>query len=378
MGGPAIGQLVYSDCVRLSMVLRPVDDGRMNGAPGEGDDANHEYDGRDAVLPGEGYVFHTYGDERFLRSVVASVKSLRRYDRRRPVALYAPTEHLQTLRRMGLEAEFAVTRGLPDEHRSITGFKLHLERFQPFERNLYLDADMIWCRNPDPLWLQLSAYTFTATGMERADPFFGGPKGWSVLVDIFLDRRRKTMRRFGLKHLPRVQAGMIYTQDPALVSDVCARAREFLARRGETHFRSRLDEGRTEESCEWSLAMAMSSLQLPVYPWFQNYNSPQLDYITGLTRHDRDFTEVECRYYCDELVYSVRGVRTLAIRDRLFRIMSRLPGRGDHMDVTPFVLHFGWNHEKAVFVDFAERVWAQVADAAKAREREVADVESPL
>ncbi|MDZ7682577.1 MAG: hypothetical protein U5J63_12920 [Fodinibius sp.] len=37
--------------------------------------------------------------------------------------------------------------------------------------------------------------------------------------------------------------------------------------------------GRSEESCEWSMAMAMSKLDLPVYPWLQGHTSPQLDYI---------------------------------------------------------------------------------------------------
>lgn len=118
--------------------------------------------------------------------------------------------------------------------------------------------------------------------------------------------------------------------------------------------------------------MAMSSLQLPVYPWFQSYNSPQLDYISGMTWHDPEFTEVRCRYYCDAFVYSMRGVQQQRIRDGLLRMITRLPGRGDHMDVTPFALHFGWNHEKAVFSEFAERAWDQMSGLPRTQDREVA------
>ena len=38
-------------------------------------------------------------------------------------------------------------------------------------------------------------------------------------------------------------------------------------------------------------------------------------------------------------------------------LFSRLPGKGDHLYVTPFVLHFGWLHYKQPFYDFAERTW---------------------
>ncbi len=311
-------------------------------------------------MPEEGYVLHTYGPEQYVRHAVTSVVTLRRYDPDRPVALFCPQSHHALLARYGLDTLFQHIEVLPEAHRSIVGFKLHLHEFMPFERSLFLDSDIIWCRDPDPLWTQLSAFPFTGTGLERADFFFGGPKGVSVLLDVLLDRRRRTMRRFGLTHLPRVQAGMIYSQDRALTQAVCETAADFLARREETHFRSRLNEGRSEESCEWSLAMAMSSLGLPVFPWFQGQNSPQLDFIEGLTHYDDDFEHVVCRYYCDRFIYSLRGLAHENLRDGLIRLFSWLPGRGDYIDVTPFALHFGWLHHKAPFYDFSARAWARL------------------
>lgn len=308
----------------------------------------------------EGYVLHTYGSEKYVRHAVASVLTLRRHDAERPVALFCPPAHREVLERYGLDTLFQVVADLPEAHQSIVGFKHHLHRFMPFERCLFVDADMVWCRNPDPLWQQLAAYTFTATGLERADFYFGGPKGATVLFDALFDRRRRTMRRFGLTHLPRVQAGMIYCNDPALALEVCETAARFLDRRAETHFRSRLTEGRTEESCEWSLALALSYLRLPVLPWFQSYNSPQLDFIEGLTEFDPDFQHVACRYYCDPFVYSIRGLRRPWLRDAAIRFFSSFPGRGDYMDVTPFALHFGWLHHKQPFHEFSARTWARV------------------
>ncbi len=308
----------------------------------------------------EGYVLHAYGPARYVEHAVASVVTLRRHDPHRPVALYCSEEQRDYLGENGLDTLFERVEILPEEHRSIVGFKHALYRFKPYARALFVDADMVWCRNPDPLWKQLSAFPFTATGLERADFFFGGPKGASVAFDYLLDRRRRTMRAFGLTHLPRVQAGVIYAQDDEVTRLVCETASSFLHRRAETHFRSRLNEGRSEESCEWSLAMAMSRLRLPVFTWFQGYNSPQVDFIEGLTQYDADFEHVLCRYYCDRFVYSLRGLKNRRLRDFLIRVVSNLPGRGDYMDVTPYVMHFGWLRHKGPFFDFAERTWARL------------------
>lgn len=312
------------------------------------------------TAPTEGYVLHTYGPEKYLRHAVASVTTIRRHDPVRPVALYCPDEHREALERYGLGELFQHIEFLPEEHRSIVGFKHHIHRFMPFDRSLHVDSDMIWCKNPDALWTALSTRPFTATGLERADAYFGGPKGLGIVVDVVRDRRRKTMRRFGLTHLPRVQAGVIYAQDHETTQAVCERAAYFLSVRSDTHFRSRLSEGRGEETCEWSLAMAMSSLRLPTFSWLQGYDSPQLDFIEGLTTYDAEFEHVTCRYYCDRFVYSLRGLPNHRLRDRLIALFSSLPGRGDYMDVTPFILHFGWLRHKQPFYDFSARVWERL------------------
>ena len=311
----------------------------------------------------EGYVYHTYGRDRYVRDAVASVLTLRRYDRERPVALYCPPEHAETLKEHNLDSMFQYIADLPEAHQSIIGFKHHLHKFSPFDRCLFVDSDMIWCRPLDPLWTQLSAFPFTATGLERSDFFFGGPKGAGVAVDYILDRRRRTMRRFGLTYLPRIQAGMIYSQDQEIAREVCELASYFLDRRAETHFRSRLNEGRTEETCEWSLAMAMSSLKLHVFPWFQGHNSPQLDFIEGLTEYDPLFEKVVCKYYSNRFVYMLRGLTNPALKKHLINFFSALPGKGDAMDVTPYVLHFGWLHHKQPFRVFSAQTWEKLTQS---------------
>ncbi len=312
----------------------------------------------------EGYVLHTYGKEAYLRHAVASLVTLRRYDSSRPVALYCTTSQVELLRGTGLDHRFDLVEQLPDSSRSIRGFKHCLHKFKPWDRSLYIDSDIIWCRDPDPLWVQLSVYPFTATGLERADFYFGGPKNAEVILEFLRDRRHRTLSRFGLTHLPRVQAGMIYASDPEVTQSVCELATEFHSRVSETHFRTRLREGRTEESCEWSLAMAMSRMGLPVYNWYQGANSPQLDYIPGMTEHTEDFQEVFCEYYTDRLVYEIRGIKNPGVRQFWIRLISGILRRRDRLKVTPFALHFSWLHAKQPFHDFADRVWAELTDKA--------------
>lgn len=328
-------------------------------------DAAFRYVTRPANMttPTEGYVWTTYGPEKYLRQAVASVGTLRRYDRQRPTALYCPKIHHEILSENGVSHLFDEIALLTEKHRSIVGVKHHLHAFMPFDRTIWLDADMVWCRNPDPLWQRLATFPFTITGLERADAWFGGPKGLGIIPEYFLDRRRRTLNTFDLDHLPRVQSGLMFGRDRTVVQEVCETASDYLERQEETHFRSRLQEkGRNLESCEWSLAMAMSALELQVYPWFFGYESPQLDFIEELTEYDDDFHEVRCRYYCDRFLYSLRGLPSKALQRWLIRLARQLPGRGDYMEVTPYLLHFGWIHEKEPFETFARRTWRRIVN----------------
>lgn len=308
----------------------------------------------------EGYVFHSYGPERYLHHVVAALETLRRHDDR-PAALYAPEEHLDLLESTGLVERFAVLEVLPEAHQSIVGFKHHLHRFAPFERSLLVDADMVWCRDPDPLWQQLRAYSVTATGLDNADVFFGAPKGLGVVKDVVLRRRARTLRRFGLTHLPRVQSGMVYVADRALAQTVSERAQTYLAHQDQTHFQSRLNEsGRTLESCEWSLAMAFAALRLPLVPWHQGYQSPQLDYLAPSVTHDPDFEHVVVEYPADRTLRELYQLPDGLPRRALTGLVRRIPPKGDVLHVTPFALHFGWLRWKQPFEDYAARTWARL------------------
>lgn len=306
----------------------------------------------------EGYIYPVYGDIKYLKHAIASVVSLRRHDTKRPVAIVCENRHREVLEKLNLVDLFDVIIPISPAHCSIVGFKHNFYEYLLFERSLFLDCDMIWCKNPDPLWISFSAYNFTITGSITADSFFGGPKNLGVIRDTLLRRRRRTLKRFGLTYLNRVQSGMIFSQDYEISSKVCRLASEMLNRKDETHFQSRtMEQGRTEESCEWSLAMAMSKLNLPVYPWLMAQESPQLDFIKDLTKYDQDFEYVSCKYYCNPFVYSFRGLPSVLLRKILINFFSLLPGKADYLAVTPYVLHFGWLHQKQPFFEFTERVW---------------------
>lgn len=309
----------------------------------------------------EGYVYNSYGSGLYLKHVVSSVLTLRRYDRERPVAIYCCREHKELIEKFKLTPLFSQIHILPKENRSIPGFKHNLERFMPFNRNLFLDSDIVWCRDPDPLWTKLSTFEYTITGTQIADIFFGGHKGVAVLSDVLFQRRKKTLQKFGLSYLSRVQAGMIYASDKQLTKRVSDAAKEYFGQKEQTHFVSRKTEkGREDESCEWSLAMAMSALNLQVFNWLNGFESPQLDYISDYTSHDKDFKKVSCLYYSNRFVYDLKGIRKPLIRKVLVKLLSLLPGKGDHFYVTPYCLHFGWLKEKKVLNRFSEKSWNKV------------------
>lgn len=309
-------------------------------------------------IPGEGYVYVVYGNEKYLRHAVASVITLRRHDTSRAVALVCEPHHKDILEKSGLVHLFDEYVYLHSDHRSIVGFKHNVHKYMIYERNLYLDSDIVWCKNPDALWASLAPHPFTITGTLVSDPFFGAPKGFAVINDVLFNHRKRTLDRFGLTYLSRVQSGMMYARDPELTRQVCETASHMLGRKAETHFRSRtLEEGRSEESCEWSLAMAMSKLDVPVYPWLQGVHSPQLDFIEDLTDFDPEFEFVSCKYYSNHFVYSLRGLKSPRLRNLFVKLLSLFPGNGDYMQVTPYCLHFGWFHQKQPFNRFSDLVW---------------------
>lgn len=306
----------------------------------------------------EGYVYNSYGKLEYLKHVIASVYSLRRYDQKRRIALYCDQQHESFLREYGLSGWFDVIEPLAKPHRSIIGFKHNIEKYMPFSSNLFLDSDIIWCKNPDDLWKSLSTYSFAITGIHKSDIFFGTHKDIRVLGDLLLNRRQRTLKRFGLTYLSRVQSGMIYAGNYATTKSVCQLADLYMKSKDRTHFRERiLPDGTTEESDEWGFAMAMSRMNLPILPWYQGERSPQLDFISSHVEYDPNFRRVRYLYYNSQLMNDLRGIQSLKIRNSLRNLIRTFPGMGDHSWVTPYSLHFSWKHEKKPFLDFAERVW---------------------
>lgn len=312
-------------------------------------------------LADEGYVYSTYGDLKYLKHAIASVQTLRRYDRDRPVALYCSNEHKEILLDLKIQNLFTHILHLPEVYRSITGFKHNVYRFLVFKKNLFLDSDILWCKNPDNLWKQFSAYKFTITGNQTSDLFFGAPKGFRVLKDIIFRRRKRTIRRFDITYLSRVQSGLIFADDYDLTKQVCELAKEMLNRREETHFRSRKEEkGRSEESCEWSYAMAMAKLDVQVIPWLNGFESPQLDFIESFTEYDEEFHNVKCLLFGNQFIYDFKGLKKRWLQKLLIRMLTSIPGKGDYMYVTPYCLHFGWYHQKDPLNDFSEKCWQKL------------------
>lgn len=306
----------------------------------------------------EGYIYSSFGADKYLKDAVVSALTIRRYDEKRPIALFCSKEHFDKKDIWNLYSVFDVIEILDPKHQSIVGFKHNLHHYMPFDRNMYLDSDMIWCRNPKNLWHQFLPFGYTVTGQESADIFYGAPKGVRISRDVLLRRRQRTLKRFNLTHLYRVQTGMMYAANRELTENVNRRAQYYLNQKDKTHFISRKNErDRNLESCEWSLGMAMSEMKLYVVPWFNGYESPQLDFIEGQVRYNDDFTEVSCLYYCNPFMHSLRGLNSQMLRNIIIKAFSILPRSQDKMWITPYVLHFGWSHQKEHFKKFRENQW---------------------
>jgi len=307
----------------------------------------------------EGYVYSSYGKEKYLKSAFVSASTIRRYDKDRPIALMCSREHANLIEAWGFTDFFDRVEILDEKHQSIVGFKHNLHRYMPYDHNMYLDSDMIWCRHPDNLWQAFRPFGYTITGQDSADVFYGAPKNAKIFLDLLLRRRQRTLNKFDLHHLYRVQTGIMYAADHDLTKKVDELASRYLNQKDQTHFVSRTTEaGRSLESCEWSLGMAMTKLKLYVYPWFNGYESPQLDYIHGMVEHDAEYQDVTVQHYSNPFIQQLRGLKSKMLRNTLLSIFSLLPRSMDHMWVTPYVLHFGWKHQKKYFFDFADRHWA--------------------
>jgi D-ribose pyranose/furanose isomerase RbsD len=309
----------------------------------------------------EGYIYNSYGKIDFLKYVFASVVTIRRYDKTRKIALYCSKDQKTFIEENGLTHWFDVLNILDDPYQSITGFKHNLHLFCPFDHNLFIDSDILWLKNPDQMWGILANFGFAVTGLEVADSYFGAPKNLKVIVDILLQRRKKTLHKFGLTQLSRVQSGVMFVKDVNLAKEINEKATYFFKNMNQTHFQSRLKEkGRNEESCEWSLGMALSYFKISVFPWFWSENSIQLDFIDDYTKYDENFERVACLFYFNPFIYSFRGLKNKLLRTFLHKLFSYFPGKNDYAWVTPYCLHFGWFHQKEPFKRFADKIWIDI------------------
>lgn len=309
----------------------------------------------------EGYIYTSYGNEKYLKDAIISAFTIRRFDTKRPIALFCSKKHKEILRDYSFRHPFDIVSDLEEEHQSITGFKHNLHAYMPFDKNMYLDSDMIFCRPPDNIWIAFRPFPYTITGQESADVFFGSHKNFGIALDILLGRRQRTLKRFDLTYLARVQTGIMYAADYDITKQVNDLAKDFLNQKSRTHFVSRKKEkGRSLESCEWSLGMAVSRLNIFIYPWFNAQESFQLDFIHTLTKADPEYRNVACKYYCNPFVHSLRGINNRVIQRFLLALFKLLPRGGDHIWVTPYILHFGWRHQKSYFNKFVEQEWNKI------------------
>ena len=89
----------------------------------------------------EGYVYVSYGHPKYLKHAIASITTLRRYDKIRPITLACSAKHKEILKQKELNYLFDVIHQLPEEHASIVGFKHNIHHYL-FIKKVFLDSDI--------------------------------------------------------------------------------------------------------------------------------------------------------------------------------------------------------------------------------------------
>lgn len=89
----------------------------------------------------------------------AMICSLRLYNKKIPVAIVSTSENLERLA--------PVSDYLIEENLNLKGFahKIELDRYSPFEKTLFVDADMLWFDDPDKLIEKFQGAVFGVRGI---------------------------------------------------------------------------------------------------------------------------------------------------------------------------------------------------------------------
>ena len=82
--------------------------------------------------------------------------------------------------------------------------------------------------------------------------------------------------------------------------------------------------------------MAMSSLNLPVFPWLQAANSPQLDYVDDLTDHDADFEDEEPSEP-GEVVHAAKARQASGMRRRVMSYQMSMRPQSSRSSLSPML-----------------------------------------
>ena len=145
-----------------------------------------------------------------------------------------------------------------------------MDKYWFFDQQIYLDSDILWCKHPNVLWKAFEPHNICAIGHPKAGGTFGYCYGKEYISNILLFKRKRTLRKFNLKGIPRISAIAIFSKNRDITASACQQARWFFTQKHLTHFNGgkniRIDN---EESCEWSMAMAWAKFHLSVIKFVQ-------------------------------------------------------------------------------------------------------------
>jgi hypothetical protein len=127
--------------------------------------------------------------------------------------------------------------------------KVHLDKYSPFDRTLFIDSDSLAVRGLDSFW---SAFTDVPFGACSCRVLRAGEKDEYLDVDLML-------RLFGLTGLPKFNGGIYYFDNSPAAAALFATARDLMSRGEELGFSDFRGDGPADEAL-YSVAMAIHGL----------------------------------------------------------------------------------------------------------------------
>ncbi len=201
----------------------------------------------------EGFITIAYGAKEYIRMARAMALSYRRFNSSRPFAVVTDEGNIKNL-----SPYFDIVIPLKSEYGKGVVQKLHMDLYAPFEKNVFIDSDCLFYKDPELVWQSYNQGDFTMRGWryltgyteyEQKDPY------------LFLDDVAATLRKRNLTRFPHFNSGVMGFRKN---SPVFGLSREIYKNAADLGFKKFKNAPLADEPV---FALAMEEAGVELYPW---------------------------------------------------------------------------------------------------------------